>query len=83
MAVKIRMTRKGSTNDPSFRCVAADSRSPRDGRFIELLGWYDPKKKENNFDLKLDRIAEWVSKGATCSDTVASLVRRARRAAAR
>jgi small subunit ribosomal protein S16 len=81
MAVKIRMTRKGSTNDPSFRCVAADSRSPRDGRFIELLGWYDPKRKDKNYELKLDRIEEWVRKGATVSDTVASLVRRARRAA--
>jgi ribosomal protein S16 len=58
------MTRKGSTNDPSFRCVAADSRSPRDGRFIELLGWYDPKKiaatrRESQVGLSDHYLLQW------------------------
>ena len=53
MAVKVRLTRTGARNDACFRLVAADSRSPRDGRFIEILGWYDPKKEGVNFDLKL------------------------------
>lgn len=80
MAVKIRMTRTGGKNDLSYRVVAIDSRAPRDGRFLENLGWYDPKKAGVNYDLKLDRIEHWQSKGALSSDTVASLVRRARRA---
>lgn len=81
MAVKIRLMRTGSTNDACFRCVATDSRTPRDGRCIEQLGWYDPKRKGANFQLKLDRIDYWVRKGAQVSHTVASLVRKANRAA--
>ena len=80
MAVKIRLTRTGARNDVCFRLVAADSRSPRDGRFIEILGWYDPKKEGVNFDLKLDRIDYWKSKGAQVSDTVKSLIKRAGKA---
>ncbi len=79
MAVKIRLTRTGARNAASYRIVAADTRSPRDGRFIETLGWYDPKMSENNFDLKMDRIDYWTANGAQASDTVKSLVKRARR----
>ena len=79
MAVKIRLTRTGGKNHACFRVVACDSRSPRDGRFIEILGWYDPNLEGQNFELKLDKIEKWVGNGAQLSDTVASMVRRARR----
>jgi small subunit ribosomal protein S16 len=59
--------------------VAADSRSPRDGRFLEILGWYDPKREGTNFDLKLDRIDHWTNQGAQVSDTVRSLLKKARK----
>lgn len=81
MSVKIRLRRTGANNDVSYRVVATDSRSPRDGRFIEVLGWYDPKKTGINFQLKLDRIQHWKSRGAVISDTVASLVKKAPAAA--
>jgi small subunit ribosomal protein S16 len=76
MAVKIRLTRTGARNAAAFRVVAADSRSPRDGRFLEILGWYDPKLESADFDLKLDRIEHWKSQGAEVSDTVKSLIKR-------
>jgi small subunit ribosomal protein S16 len=76
MSVKIRLTRTGARNAAAFRVVAADGRSPRDGRFIEILGWYDPKLAQANFDLKLDRIDYWMRQGAEISDTVKSLVKR-------
>lgn len=64
-----------------YRIVVADSRSPRDGRFIENLGTYDPKKAENNFTLNLERARYWLSKGAQPSDTVRSMLKKAERAA--
>ncbi len=81
MAVRIRLKRTGGTNDACYRVVAADSRSPRDGSFIEQLGWYDPKKKGVNFELKLERIEYWKNQGARLSDTVVSLVKKAKKAA--
>ncbi len=82
MAVKIRMKRVGAKNAPVFRIVVADGRSPRDGRFIEELGTYQPLKKGNNFTLNLDRAKYWVSKGAQPSETVASFIKKATKAAA-
>lgn len=82
MAVKIRLTRTGSRNAASFRVVAADSRFPRDGRYLENLGWYDPKLAGAKFELKTDRIAFWRSQGAEISDTVASLLKQDRNAPA-
>lgn len=79
MAVRIRMKRVGTTNTPVFRIVVADSRSPRDGKFIEEIGTYQPLKKGDNFTLKLDRAEHWMSKGALPSDTVASFIRKARK----
>jgi small subunit ribosomal protein S16 len=76
MSVKIRLRRTGANNDVSYRVVATDSRSPRDGKFIEVLGWYDPKKKGVNYLLKMDRIQHWTSMGAIVSDTVASLIKK-------
>jgi small subunit ribosomal protein S16 len=74
--------RMGATNDVFFRVVASDARFPRDGKSIERLGWYDPRSKEGKCQLKLDRIEYWLSQGAQISDTVASLVRKAKKAAA-
>jgi len=82
MSVKIRMKRIGAKNTPVFRIVVADGRSPRDGKCIEELGTYQPLKKGNNYTLNLDRANYWVSKGAQPSDTVASFIKKARKAAA-
>jgi small subunit ribosomal protein S16 len=76
------MKRVGTKNTPVFRIVVADQRSPRDGKCIEEIGTYQPRKKGDNFTLKQDRVDYWLSKGALPSDTVASFIRKARRAAA-
>jgi small subunit ribosomal protein S16 len=81
MAVRIRMKRVGTTNTPVYRIVVADSRSPRDGRFIEELGTYQPLKSGDNVTLDLERAKYWVSKGAQPSDTVASFIKKAGKAA--
>ncbi len=71
------MKRVGTKNMPAFRIVVADSRSPRDGKFIEEIGTYNPLKKGDNFSLKLERAQYWLSKGAQPSDTVASFIKKA------
>jgi len=76
MAVAIRLRREGALNRPYFKVVVADKRSPRDGKFIEIVGTYDPKKRGNNSTLKLDRVEYWISKGAQPSDTVRSLIKK-------
>ena len=76
------MKRVGTKNTPVFRIVVADCRSPRDGRFIEEVGTYQPRKKGDNYTLKLDRVTYWVSKGAQPSETVASFIKKADKAAA-
>jgi small subunit ribosomal protein S16 len=76
MAVAIRLRREGALNRPYFKVVVADTRSPRDGKFIEIVGTYDPKKAGQNSTLKLDRIEHWISKGAQPSDTVRSLIKK-------
>ena len=83
MAVRIRMKRVGAKNTPVFRIVVADGRSPRDGKFIEEIGTYQPLKKGDNFTLNLERAEYWVGKGAQPSDTVASFLRKARRPVAK
>ena len=83
MSVKVRLRRTGGKNDICYRVVATDSRSPRDGSYLENLGWYDPKKEGVNFLIRADRIEYWRSKGAILSDTVKSLVRKAKKAAVR
>ena len=75
------MKRVGAKNAPVFRIVVADGRSPRDGKFIEELGTYQPLKKGNNFTLDLERADYWVSKGAQPSETVASFLKKAKKAA--
>ena len=76
MAVSIRLRRECAKNRPYYKVVVADSRSPRDGKFIEIIGTYDPKKPGHNSTLKLDRAEYWISKGAQASDTVRSLIKR-------
>ena len=76
--VKIRMRRTGCKNHAAYRIVAADERSPRDGKFLEILGWYDTQIKDENFKLDLERVDHWRSKGAKPSATVATLIRRAK-----
>ena len=80
MAVSIRLRREGALNSPYYRIVVADSRGPRDGKFIEHIGNYDPKKAENNAQLDLARVDYWLGVGAQPSDTVRSLIKNARKA---
>ena len=77
MAVVLRMTRRGAKKKPFYRIVAADSRSPRDGKFLEMLGTYDPLKPENNIKIDAEKVASWIKKGAKPSETVASLLKKA------
>lgn len=77
MAVRIRLKRIGAKNAPAYRVVIADSRSPRDGRFIEEVGCYEPTKKADTFKLDLERIKYWLGKGAQPTETVASLIEKA------
>jgi len=76
MAVAIRLRREGALNRPYYKVVVADKRSPRDGKFIEMIGTYDPKKPGHNSTIKLDRVEYWISKGAQPSDTVRSLIKK-------
>lgn len=80
MAVKIRMTRMGSNKKPFFRIVVADVKRKINGQYLEIVGWYDPKKKKDNFELKLDRVEYWLGKGAEASDSVNSFLRKLRKA---
>ena len=82
MSVKIRLRRMGSNNKRTFRVVATDSRRSNTGRFLEYLGWYDPKKTGTNYELKLDRIEYWKSKGAELTDTVQDIIKRAKKVSA-
>lgn len=76
MAVKIRLTRIGRHKRPFYRIVVADSRMPRDGRFIEVLGTYDPMAKTAAVQIKQDRAIDWLKKGAQATDTVRHLLRK-------
>jgi small subunit ribosomal protein S16 len=76
MAVKLRLARAGAKKMPFYRVVATDSRSPRDGRFIEQLGIYDPTREPVEIRLDHDRIAHWIGKGALPSDTVSEIIAR-------
>ena len=79
--VKIRLTRGGSKKRPFYRVTAIDERKQRDGRPLQFLGYYDPKPVVEEIKLDIDGIDAWVAKGAQMSDTVKSLVKRARRQA--
>ena len=81
MAVSIRLRREGAKNSPYYKIVVTDSRSPRDGKFIEIIGRYDPKKPDHNSSLKIDRAEYWIARGAQPSDTVRSLIKKNRKMA--
>ena len=80
--VAIRLRREGTTNTPYYKVVVTDQRSPRDGKFIEIIGNYDPKKKDLNANIDLARADYWIGQGAKPSDTVRSLLKKVRKAAA-
>jgi small subunit ribosomal protein S16 len=82
MAVAIRLRREGAKNRPYYRVVVTDSRSPRDGKFIEILGTYDPKQTGQNSSFSVERAEYWISKGAQPSDTVRSLIKKQKKTAA-
>ncbi len=76
MAVTIRLTRMGAKKKPFYRVVVADSRFPRDGRFIEVLGTYDPKPDPPSIKLDREKVQSWVNRGANLSTTVKSLLKK-------
>jgi small subunit ribosomal protein S16 len=78
MAVKIRLTRVGSKKNPVYRVVVADSRSPRDGRFIEIVGRYNPQTNPSTIDLDQAKIDDWIAKGAQPTPPVARLIKATR-----
>ena len=75
MAVAMRLTRVGSKKNPIYRVVVADSRSPRDCRFIEIVGRYNPQTEPSTIDFDEDRVKDWLSKGAQPSNTVKRLLK--------
>jgi small subunit ribosomal protein S16 len=74
LAVKIRLARAGAKKAPFYRVVAADSRAPRDGRFIEILGRYNPRTNPSTIEMDIEKIDAWIAKGAQPSETVAKLL---------
>lgn len=79
MAVAIRLRREGNKNRPYYKIVVADQRRARDGKFIEIIGTYDPKLEGDNFSIQLDRADYWVGVGARPSQTVGSIMTKARK----
>ena len=75
MAVKLRLTRVGSKKNPIYRVVAADSRSPRDGKFIEIVGRYNPQTEPSTIDLDEDKVKDWLAKGAQPTEPVERLLK--------
>ena len=76
MTVKIRLKRVGKTKAPSYRVVVADSRSPRDGRIIENIGWYNPRVEPSAIHIDEEKVLGWLKNGAQPTESVASLLRR-------
>lgn len=76
MAVKIRLRRMGAKKAPFYRIVVADSRYPRDGRFIEKIGYYDPMKNPAEVKIDAEKVKKWISNGAQPTDTVKSLLKK-------
>jgi small subunit ribosomal protein S16 len=75
MAVKLRLTRVGSKKNPIYRVVAADSRSPRDGKFLEIVGRYNPQTDPSTIELDEEKIRAWLDKGAQPTDSVRRLIK--------
>ncbi len=77
MALVIRLRQQGRTNGQTYRVVVADSRSPRDGKYLEMLGWYNPTQAENNAEINAERLSYWISRGAVVSEKVEQIGTRA------
>ena len=77
MAARIRLARVGSKKNPIYRVVVADARSPRDGKFIEIVGRYNPQTDPSTIEFDEDKVKEWIAKGATPSNTVMRLLKKA------
>jgi small subunit ribosomal protein S16 len=77
MAVKIRLTRTGKKKEPSYRVVVAESSSPRDGRIIENIGWYNPRVEPSSININEERALRWLKVGAQPTESVSSLLKRA------
>ncbi len=77
MALKIRLRKQGRTNAQTFRLVVTDIRNPRDGKYLEMLGSYNPAQKDNNFKINEERLNFWISQGAVLSDNAQKLVAKA------
>jgi small subunit ribosomal protein S16 len=75
VAVKLRLMRMGKKKQPTYRVVAADSRSPRNGRFIEIIGTYDPRQEPSVVKIDTEKAADWIKKGAQPTETVARLIK--------
>ena len=75
MAVRIRLTRVGSKKNPIYRVVVADSRSPRDGKFIEIVGRYNPQTQPSTIEIDEAKVKDWISKGAQPTDSVRRLMK--------
>ena len=75
MAVKLRLTRVGSKKNPIYRVVAADARAPRDGKFLDIVGRYNPQTDPSTVDLDEAKVKDWLSKGAQPTDAVAKLLK--------
>ncbi|MBO4872059.1 MAG: 30S ribosomal protein S16 [Lachnospiraceae bacterium] len=75
MAVKIRLTRMGKKKAPTYRVIVADERAPRDGRFIDQIGFYDPTADPSIVKIDTEKAAEWIKNGAKPTDTVAKLLK--------
>lgn len=80
--VKIRLRREGSKDRPYYKIVVADGRARREGAFIDQIGTYDPMKGDEHASIDLEKVDEWIGKGAQPSDTVRSIIKKARRASA-
>lgn len=76
MSVKLRLARYGNKKRPFYRIVAADIECPRDGKFLDILGTYDPNQEPAKVELNADKVKGWLAKGAQASDTVKSLIKK-------
>ncbi|MCO5062754.1 MAG: 30S ribosomal protein S16 [Kiritimatiellae bacterium] len=78
--VKIRLVRMGNNKKPFFRVVVSEANRKINGRYLENVGWFDPKLTKNNLKIELDRVDHWIARGAQLTDSAAALVRKQRRA---
>ena len=76
MAVRLRLTRKGAKKKPYYRLIAADSEAPRDGRFLDILGFYNPTKNPPEIDIDREKVSKWLEKGAIASESVRAILKK-------